>query len=118
MRQTRRPQEVGQKLEIWLTHVAELSPVTGVEGFGKLAQKRQAGRRDPDADDTAVVAGPLARDKPALLQFIEHARDVRRTGNKAVRQLQGRHRLRLLCPQETEQIVLLRRQLEAAEQLL
>src|SRR5689334_4009476 len=98
--------------------MSELPDVAGTQRFAQLLQQSDARRGDADTHNATIIGGTVAVDEAALLQFIQHARDVGRARNQEGREIEGAKFVRMLAAQETKRVVLLRRQLVMLEQLV
>ena len=96
--------------------MAELAAVALAERLAHLAQQGQPRLGDADVDDAAVVGRPVALDQAALLQLVEQAGDVRGARDEPAGQVQRADLVRVVAGQQPQGVVLLRRQVVAAEQ--
>ena len=84
----------------------------------QFAEQCQARLGDANADDTAIVAGPIALDQAALLQLVEQPRDVGSARHKPAGEIERVDLLRMSAAQEPQGVVLLRRQVMLAEEFV
>lgn len=111
-------EEGDQVFEFFARQVAELLSVADTEWFVQLVHQSDTGRGDADMDDAPVLGGPIARDEATLLQFVEQAGDVRGAGDEAGGEIESAQRAGMFAAQQAQRVVLLRRQIVAAEQVI
>lgn len=110
------PMEQGNECgEFRRREVPELVSMAGANRFGNPLQEFCAQRCNADPDGPPIVLLPNSPDELPFFQSVQHPADIRRPGYHSRNQTCSRRRLWMICVQEPEQIVLLRRQLELAE---
>jgi hypothetical protein len=78
MRLARFAQQLRELRELRGRQVPKLLAAATADGLVKLTKQFQAGCRNADLDDAAVVGRPASLDQAACFQLVEHPRDVRR----------------------------------------
>ncbi len=86
--------------------------------LGDFAEQIETEARDSDPNDAPIFRRSLPSHQAPLFELVEHAGDVRRPRDQPFRQTQGWQNRRVLRTQQPEQVVLLRRQVEARERLI
>ena len=85
----------------------ELPGVAFLQRLVQFIQQGQPRRSDADADDAAIVSGPIAFDQSALLEFVEQARDVRRVRDEPAGEIERGNLGWVGAAQEPQGVVLL-----------
>jgi hypothetical protein len=107
MRLPSAPKQLHQAAHFGRLEMVELLAMTFDHLRGDFVEQRDAGWRNSDQHDAAVISRPLTIDQAAFDQPIEQACDVRRAGDEPGGKAQGLHALRVGGAEEPHRVVLL-----------
>src|SRR3954465_8313898 len=96
----------------------ELPGMAISQGRPNPAEQGDAAGSDADADGAAILGRTPAGNKAALGQVVDHARDVRSARHKPASEFQCQSGPWMIGPQQAQQVVLLRREIELAEEFV
>lgn len=98
--------------------MAQLSAMTLSQRPGDFAKQCGAFRRDADANHASILGRAFAYNQFALGQVVQHPGDVRRAGHEPASQFERGHGVGIRRPQQSQHVVLLRREIESAKQIV
>ena len=99
-----------------LREMTELAGMTAANRIVEILQELQSGVGHADLDDTAVFSRAFPTNQLAMLQFIEHAGDIRCPRDEPLGQGQSRQTCRVFASEESQCVVLLGRQIDGIEE--